>query len=444
MTSAFVSDRITPPRRFPIFPGSAVAVRVLTPQTISLIRDLAFAITTASIIWDIRSPVGHLPIFLIFSFVTLVLSAGNLIALSQSLRLFVPPLFIFICIHLTTAFYAAPVHLASRSNGIRYILQFFAVTAFVWPFAVRYSQTSMQNYLRFAGFFLFLTLMFVLGYHAAHHRYFSWKLLSRGKSIFDLLPIMLVILNRSKLPSSKLLFTIFLPIFLVLILVSGERKAYILLVFLMPLFINFKNPVIYIVPLVAAAALPLLLTVDHHGYVARQLNTLVGFGHGKVVHTGSNDERYFAVKLATKLFQENPIFGIGTNGYSLYVERTFYTSLGVHNDWLRVASENGVVGLFFYGLTVLYGFVGLFRSKVFGYVRSRNDKVIGYALFMTCLMYLTFEAYDYEVLIAFCTIPLIQFLRFSPDPSVQVEGAKRVATRTPRAPDTLTPATARP
>ena len=430
----------------PRFSRGHIATYALTPNLISLVRDVAFAITTASIIWDVRSPVGHVPIFLVFAILTFFLNLSSLTAWSKSLRVFVPPLFIFGSIHLISAFLTSSPWHTNRANGFKFLFQFCAITAFLWPLVVRYSQVSMRRYLALTGSLFFMTLLFILAYHAAHHRYVSWKLLSRGKSIFDLMPIMLIVLSRSKRWLSRLVYPLLLPIFLIIILISGERKAYILIVLIVPFLINFRNPMVYIGPLfggVLFSIAKVLQGKQGHGYIERQVNTLMGFAHGSVVRTNSNTERLFAVNLASKMFRRHPVFGSGTNSYNLLVERVYLSTLGTHNEWYRVLAENGVFGMFFYLATVLYGFAGLFRTQVWGYTRSKEDKLFGYALFMTCFMYLSFEAYDYEVLIAFCTIPLIQFMRFSPserrlpqvarrrDNPLQIANSK-LSTRLPR------------
>lgn len=53
---------------------------------------------------------------------------------------------------------------------------------------------------------------------------------------------------------------------------------------------------------------------------------------------------------AIYLFTENPLFGVGTNNYSVArfsLPSTFFHDANVHNSWLTILVELGIVGLFF-------------------------------------------------------------------------------------------------
>jgi O-antigen ligase len=68
---------------------------------------------------------------------------------------------------------------------------------------------------------------------------------------------------------------------------------------------------------------------------------------------------------AEELFQRNPVFGIGYQGFSVAVRIGGLNN--VHNFYMQTAAEQGVIGLIFLALLILYsGFTGLrlFRSGV--------------------------------------------------------------------------------
>ena len=66
---------------------------------------------------------------------------------------------------------------------------------------------------------------------------------------------------------------------------------------------------------------------------------------------------------AEELFQRNPIFGIGYQGFSVSVRIGGLNN--VHNFYMQTAAEQGVIGLIFFALMILYsGFTGLRLYRV--------------------------------------------------------------------------------
>ncbi len=403
----------------------------IRPDVISLARDVLFALTTVAALSGLRLPVGHLPIFILFVMMVVAANFRSLLNVHKSARAFVLPLFIFMCIHLGSAFRLG------LSNGVVFTLQALTVSLFVWAFVIRYSQVPMARYLRITGFGLGLLLIWVVGYHLAHHHWVSWKLLNDAKGVFDFLPVMLLIVSKSKDRRSRAILPFLLGVFTVLILLSGERKAYILLALSSVFLINFRSPGFYISILIIMAAVPAVMSLEKSGYVNRQINTLSGFASGKVEKTHSNVERSGAVKYAAILFKKHPIWGVGTNAYMRLAQQQFEQGANeTHNDWSRVSAENGLLGLFFYVSTALYGFVGLLRRRVWGRTRSYNEMIVAVGLYATFIMYVSFEAYQFILLIAFCFLPFIQYLRLDPNepghqrlPSGEAAGVSRQRLR---------------
>lgn len=377
-------------------------------------RDMLFAATSVFMLSSIRSPVGRIPIFVGFAFLILLLSYRHLLRLKTVGRLFVLPLVLFFCFHLISAF-------RFHRNGLGFVLQAATVLIFVIAFVNRYSQVPMHRFLAICGVGYTVLFAVVVGYHLYHHHLVVYKFIADSKAIFDLLPIMLVALKISKTRLSRNWFFIALPIFTVFLLLSGERKAYILLILFCPLLVNFKSPISYILPIVLLAGLPFAANLEKSGYVTRQLGTLQHFAQGKVDKTLSNERRQNAIQAAWTIFQEHPADGAGTNMYEYEMYRHFGTAMGTHNEWMRVLAENGIIGFTFYSWAVLFGAVGLFRKRVWGRVRSKNEKIMAGCLFVTLVMYLSFEALDFIVLTAFALTPFVQFLWLEPD---KVEGGR--------------------
>lgn len=387
-------------------------------------RDVFFAAACVSLICGLRLPAGHVPAFTVFAVIAFTFSFRSLCRSFVTKHLLVPPLLVFVAIHLTSAFRV------SNSNGVIFIFQTLVIAAFTAAFVNRYAQLPMARFLRLSGIGMFALLIFVVGYHLAHHRYTSWKLLSDAKAVFDVLPLMLLVLRRSRDPWAKFLFPLLLPAFVALILLSGERKAYILLVLLAPLLLNLRSLNTYVLPLILVIVVSAALSVDKGGYVQRQIKTLTELAQGRTEKTISDDARSWAIQHAAKLFAENPLIGVGTNGYGKTVDPQLHTNSAPHNEWVRVAADNGVSGLLFYGATVLWGFIGIFRKRVGARVRTGDEKRIAYAWFATVVVYLSFEALDFIVMTSFMFTPLVQFLRLDPNGLTSTARAPVAATET--------------
>jgi O-antigen ligase len=372
--------------------------------------DLLFASASVVSISGLDVPLApHVPIFVAFVALTTLASAKSLVQ-KRSVGAFVPPLFAFMCVHLTFAFRI------SVANGVAIVLQAVVVSLFVWAFVTRYSRMSMRRYLAFTGIGMVGMLAYVLGYHFSQGQFTSLKLLDDPKAVFNVLPVMLVVLHFNERRASKYLYAVLLPLFVAAILLSGERKAYILMGLVAPLLLKSRPIATYTALLVAIVlAVSLAMAFDHGGYISGQLGTLSSFAHGRVESTLSDDRREWAIAFARQLFEQHPIIGVGTNGYAAAVGHEFHEVSGAHNEWMRVAAENGIVGLFFYAATVLWGLVGLLRHRVGSRIRSAHEKIIALALLLTFVVYLSFEALDFVVMLSFCLIPVVQYLRLDPE-----------------------------
>jgi O-antigen ligase len=388
----------------------------------SIWRDLLFAVTSVSILCGIKLPGVELPVFVLFAVVVAAMSVNTLRHSPYIKYALVPPLLIFLIIHLAFAFRI------SMRNGAIFVFQAATDGMFVLCFLNRYCQVSMRRYLHLTGLGMGMLLAVVVGYHIVHHQFVSWKRLAHPKAVFDLLPVMLLVLRRTRSKTSQRLFAVLVPIFLVCILLSGERKAYILLALLAPLLINFRSPLTYLMPFILAFVLSAGLSLDRAGYVSRQIDTLGRLAEGNASHTISDDMRTWAVNHAKQKFLQNPVIGVGTNGYGLDIGPELNVNLAPHNEWLRVAAENGILGLIFYSATVMWGFVGLIRTRVGPRVRTLDEKFVALALILTFVIYLSFEALDFIVIMSFLFTPFVQYLRLDPNDCAPALRSGRVVT----------------
>jgi O-antigen ligase len=369
--------------------------------------DLLFAAALVAAVSGLRFFHTNIPVFAAVVPLILVANPGAMNRLTVQL-VFVPPLIMFLILHVASAFRW------SLGNGAFFLFQTILLSVFVWLFVARYAVHPMARFMRFSGIGFLGLLFFVIAWHIVHGSYFSWKRLLDAKAVFNVLPLLLVVASRSPRRGTRVLFPVLFAIVLISIALSGERKAYILLGLSAPFLINYRSLLVYLIPIALVTLAPAAVKLDKSGYVERQISTLVGLSQGRVVNTVSDEGRSKAAKAAVRTFRTSPVFGVGTNAEPKIVDRLDQSIPGPHNEWLRVSAENGVVGVFLYGASVLWGILGNFRRRIFGRIRSRSEMLVSWTALATLVLYVSFEASDYMVILAFIFIPYVQYLRLDP------------------------------
>jgi O-antigen ligase len=111
---------------------------------------------------------------------------------------------------------------------------------------------------------------------------------------------------------------------------------------------------------------PLIVLIQSSEYASGQLASLLNLSTQadlsvaevtgpELVTTLSNAQRIFAQNVSTNLIDDHPWFGVGTNGYLIFVQNAYgdlprYLTIGIHNEFRRIWVENGLVGLAIYVL----------------------------------------------------------------------------------------------
>lgn len=301
----------------------------------------------------------------------------------------------------------AVVHVASAArlgvvNAERELVQAATVFAFVLSFGARYSRASIRRFfLCFAPIAGAITV-YNIGWHVGQGYYVSWKQLYNPKALFDLMPLMIVGYCLTRPKFSPVLAAALMLAAGGLILLSGERKAYIAFGFAILIMLNPKNAFSYLAPVAALAALYLGVKLTGSAYVARQVQTLLGFiGVGAIPDSLSDSERAWQFHLGMLFLRQNPLFGVGTNGFNrlsmtLYSAND-YSQLGIHGELLRVLVEDGIVGLGIY-LTYVAGaavsLVGYGRR----WRRPSAEQRIAILWLVSLIVYTSFEADNFLVM----------------------------------------------
>lgn len=198
-------------------------------------------------------------------------------------------------------------------------------------------------------------------WHVSHGFYAGWKRLGDAKLAFLILPTILAavaVARTRQFHTGGIIVAIVVVAFAIL---SGERKAQINLVLLAGVLVWYRYFNLTRFSLIAGLSILVGVTLaSTNDYVAHQLTALAGLGAerfvtpaellaGYVPTSMSNAQRGFAMSVARNLIDANLLFGIGTNGYLEYVKASFpgaaqWLIVGIHNEFLRVLVENGIVG----------------------------------------------------------------------------------------------------
>lgn len=214
-----------------------------------------------------------------------------------------------------------------------------------------------------------------------------------GSFLVRFLPILVAIffLNYSSFSKMTKKFSLFVTVISVIIIIfSGERTAYLLLLlytFFNLIFISkYFNPkkfFIIIFFIVSLFIIPFFITDFQTRLTDKILFYLTTFNF--------EDNQYLTLySTAIKIFISNPIFGAGPNTFrylcsdEIYYIAYFSCSTHPHNIFLQVLSETGVLGT-----TIIYSVFIFCLLKIFKILRysKSNAQIFGYySLFISVIM----------------------------------------------------------
>jgi O-antigen ligase len=125
--------------------------------------------------------------------------------------------------------------------------------------------------------------------------------------------------------------------------------------------------------------------------IIARFNEALTFTSGRIVFSdyGSVAWRFSQWKTALDLFYQHPIVGIGWWNFPVY---NVWGSTP-HNDYLRIAAESGILGLFFYTILIISLVIWFFRKYLLIPKRSNDAHMVGLVL-ITIIIYLMFSITD--------------------------------------------------
>ena len=280
---------------------------------------------------------------------------------------------------------------------------------------------------------LIIVIIYNAAWHISHGFYAGWKRLEEAKLAFLILPTIVAAVAVTRTRQFRTGGMIVAIILVAVAILSGERKAQIHLVLLAGVLVWYRYFDLTRFSLVTGFAILVgVALASGNAYVAHQFTALAGLGAerfvtpaellaGYIPTSMSNAQRGFALSVARNLVDAHFWFGIGTNGYLEYVKASFpgaaqWLLVGIHNEFLRVLVENGVVGFAaFCSIWLRAGSWFLFHAKYM------TDAHAATYLFFFCafLMQVTFEGSGQELFLIMVFVALmpeifsIEIMRFA-------------------------------
>ena len=270
----------------------------------------------------------------------------------------------------------------------------------------------IERFIRRFTVISFLVFIHIVVYHVMSGKLTTWKYLYDTKTVISICTVLLF-LNEDWICRrlGYLVWTLCVSGYAALVLLSGERKAYLL--FLM-LFIFSRIPLyLKVASGIAGAGLlaVYIVVAPPDDYVARQVESAFKSEHElhisefyniRSIADQSDLIREFVNRNAWELFLQNPIMGVGATGYLAWARDTFGTldesgglSMNVHGEISRIPAEEGLIGIavaFTFILVSLSAIMLHFRVRGWSQTPSRQRAplfVFGFLFF-----YASFEASD--------------------------------------------------
>jgi len=340
------------------------------------------------------------------------------------------------------AWHAFSAFRLGTDNGLRETLQVGLLAAFGVSVCCL---LPTLNYRRL-GMLLLVGMLAVTAYNAGYHiaiRHPSgWKTLSDMKETFTFLPSLLGIYILVQRGEGREWQRILWLVLGVAILFSGERKALLSFVILSAAILA-RGRFTLLVPALAAGALSVVLAgaLLEGTYVGNQIasladptgrasNTYDMVVRGAAPSQLSNAQRMFALHNARQMLAEQPVVGVGTNGYMSLLQKRYeglptYLMNGIHSEFLRVLVENGAVGLALYLLIFVAAAWRLANALAWlrrlGAISDEQVKLLPLVALTPALLSLSLEASGTHAFIAVLLVSVI------PDLLVWGLGAPRLA-----------------
>ncbi|MFT4053530.1 MAG: O-antigen ligase family protein [Novosphingobium sp.] len=317
-----------------------------------------------------------------------------------------------------TALATVSAFFVSSSAGIERSAQFGLVLASAIVIAGLLHGLSPAAMHRFRIRFTMINiavLFHVIIFHIMTKHPVTWKYLFDTKFVFSAIVVIVFLFEDRIRRDGVAIWFGALASTAALVLMSGERKAYVLLIAIF--LLSRASLMSKALTLAVAVVLTLgFVTAMPQSYVARQLSsetkdlsrlsnrfffTVDGIGRR------SDYIRTFVNRNADLLFKEHPVLGTGATGYARWANEKYGSlrasrglSMNVHGERHRVPAENGIVGI-----AVVLAFLAATVAAAVRFLWQRGgfkaSSLARFPLYMTALLvsYIYGEAMDTTMLL---------------------------------------------
>lgn len=339
-------------------------------------------------------------------------------------------------------FYLLPfliIHILSASivginNLIRELLQILIILIFAFTLSTFKTRIDCQKTFNISFLGSLIILFAVIWWHYSYGIWArGWKQLPDSKAIFTIITILtfiyIIFFKKKKINDLVILLFILLPI----LLLSGERKALLIFIFLLVLKYSpgFSIKTVFMLFLIYFFLIILSVIIENP-YLYEKINTTLNImqtgninyflstGFMTENDTISNLQRAFSFRVSKEYFIDNPIFGVGTNNYKIMVfeqypqiveYRSGALAHGIHGEFQRVLVENGLIGLIVY---FMIWYKSWHRSKIilnevlqFGKINKTQLNFCLYGIYLSIALFVGTEASSTKSFIFLAIIALL-------------------------------------
>jgi hypothetical protein len=384
---------------------------------------LAFAIL--SLLLPIRWSAGGVLLRPFEVLVVLALAVGMIdgswkkLSLTAGFMLLIP----YFTIHVLSAFSV------TSQNGVREALQIGAVVALDLGLVQVTNRPGIRQVGKVMVIGLGFVLLFTIAWHLSHGIWAGWKRLADSKLAFTFFTVALgCAMAFTSSRQRRRLWGIWFMLAPILVL-SGERKAVLIYLFLSAALL-VRGRIAAMLPALAAGLVGLILvaTMISDPYLNRQIETLIQpdetGNYEYVLATGqyargdtpSNVQRAFAWALTKAYFVQHPLVGIGTNEFNNIIDQKFsylpdQLRLGIHGEFQRILTENGLIGLVAYLLVWIAAWLRLRtvtgEAKRQGLLSAAEARLLPLLFFIPCALYVGTEASGTRAFVILSAISLL-------------------------------------
>lgn len=323
--------------------------------------DVLFGVTIAALFSGLNHQLGGVKVQL--SDVLAAITIFVVVLRGFSTPRIAPPLTISLLAYLLL--FCVSAFLVDTVNGLKESAQAVLIFSFLFVLFGYYRTHSATRLLAVGSFLIVAVLAYNIGWHVLHGFYTGWKHLNEPKAIFILLPMLLILLFNRFGHQRRALFVAASVIAGAIILLSGERKAYMfalvaLIIWTGAASLRYLSAAALVVSLFLAAGV-----LDQTGYLNRQLGSFSNALNTRIElvstselfnerrpSTLSDAQREFTRRTAKSMWEKSPMFGIGTGGYAAAMREKYSIPaefrVGIHGEFYRALYENGIVGLLLY------------------------------------------------------------------------------------------------